>query len=362
MCAIFEMLSLVSLRRSQYTSFTSTHYIRILLLSLTFCYYRILHFSSLAVPPLITPSTMPRAGLKNQMLPQSMSTNGIAASKPSSKTNRSNTGVVAKSSKKPSPSEVLNQFSPTLLPEKVLAGSESIQHRFNESLSIGTKMDFTLLSYDNCLVWLKFFSDTVVKLNNECTLLRGQLDQYRDRASSDIEHQAKLDFVGKVIPAIKTAMFPIFVRLIFPSQLEVTSSRDRRALLSFGLSEKCDLATLVFDTAVFFKNRSPEGNASKPVKMSEDPFPPLSLKSPSASLHPFDTPEIREQLWFELGVGTFAVKQLNAARNTYTNLIREVVSKYFEVPMLSNVHFLFCNLTLCSIARNLFLQKICSSG
>jgi hypothetical protein len=284
---------------------------------------------------------MPRAGLKNhQKLPQSMSTNGIAASKPSSKTNRSNTGVVAKPSK-PSPSEVLNQFSPTLLPEKVLAGSESIQHRFNESLSIGTKMDFRLLSYDNCLVWLKFFSDTIVKLNNECTLLRGQLDQYRDRASSDVEHQAKLDFVGKVIPAIKTAMFPIFVRLILPSQLEVTSSRDRRALLSFGLSEKCDLAMLVFNTAVFFKNRSPEGNASKPVNMSEDPFPPLSLKSPSASLHPFDTPEIREQLWFELGVGTFAVKQLNAARNTYTNLIREVVSKYFEVPMLSNIHFLF---------------------
>jgi hypothetical protein len=121
-------------------------------------------------------------------------------------------------------------------------------------------------------------------------------------------------------------MFPIFVRLIFPSQLEVTSSRDRRALLSFGLSEKCDLATLVFDTAIF-KNHSREGNASKPVNMSEDQSPPLSLKSPSASLHPFDTPEIREQLWFELGVGTFAIKQLNAARNTYTNLIREVVSK-----------------------------------
>jgi hypothetical protein len=107
-----------------------------------------------------------------QTLRQSTSTNGIvAASKPSSKTNRSNTGVVAKSSEKPSPSVFLNQFSPTLLPEKELAGSESIQHRFNESLSIGTKMDFTLLSHDNCLVWLKFFSDTVVKLNNECTLL-----------------------------------------------------------------------------------------------------------------------------------------------------------------------------------------------
>jgi hypothetical protein len=282
-------------------------------------------------------------------------------SKPCSNTS-SNTGVVAPSSKKPSPAEALNAFSPTLLPEKGLVVSESIQHRFNESVSIGTKMDVTLLTYENCLVWLKFFSDTVIKLNTECNMLRGQLDQYRDRASSETVHQAKVDFVRKVTPAIKTAMFPIFLRLIFPSKLEVTSSRDRRALLSFGLSEKCDLATLVFDTAVFKK--SFDGNSSKGVNMIEDLSSPLSSKSPSVSVHSFDTPEMREQLWFELGVGTFAVKQFNASRNTYTNLIREVVSKYFDdypfMPMLPNITF--CNLTLYSIACNLLLQKISSSG
>jgi hypothetical protein len=81
-------------------------------------------------------------------------------------------------------------------------------------------------------------------------------------------HRAKFNFVRKVTPAIKSATFPIFLHLISPSKWEVTSSRDRRALLSFSLLEKCDLAALVFDTAVFKK--SFEGNSSKAVNMIED--------------------------------------------------------------------------------------------
>jgi hypothetical protein len=169
-------------------------------------------------------------------------------------------------------------------------------------------MDITLLSEDNRLVWLKFFADTVEKLNSECTLLRGQLDEYQNRAASDIEFQAKEEFVKKVVPAIKGGMFQIFLRLIFPSTVEVTSSRDRRALVSFGLTEKCDFATLVFDT--IFK--SVEGTSSKPVYISENLSPPFTSISSSVTGYAFDTPEMREQLWFQFGVGTFAVKTFNS--------------------------------------------------
>ena len=37
---------------------------------------------------------------------------------------------------------------------------------------------------------------------------------------------------------------------------------------------------------------------------------------------------MREELWFDFGIRTFSIKSLNASRNTYTNMIREVVSKF----------------------------------
>ena len=111
-------------------------------------------------------------------------------------------------------------------------------------------MDFTVLTKEKCIEWLKFFSDTIVKLSNEVRVLRGQLDQYSERALVDSENQAKVNFTSKVSSAIKSGMFKIFTHLIFPSTVEVTSSRDSRALLSFGLTDKCTLASLVFD-AIF---------------------------------------------------------------------------------------------------------------
>jgi hypothetical protein len=77
--------------------------------------------------------------------------------------------------------DTMNRFTPTLLWEERVTASELIQERFNESLSIGTRMDVTLLPEENCLVWLKISCGTIVKLK----------DQYRDRASSAIEYWRK---------------------------------------------------------------------------------------------------------------------------------------------------------------------------
>jgi hypothetical protein len=96
----------------------------------------------------------------------------------------------------------------------------------------GTSINFSLLSGANRLKWLKFFSQTVIQLNRECKLLQGQLDKYRTTTATNVNSEAKVNFVDSISPTIKNAMFGIFIRLIFASQVEVTTSKDRRALVS----------------------------------------------------------------------------------------------------------------------------------
>jgi hypothetical protein len=265
---------------------------------------------------------------------------------------------VSQSTKKSVLVDSLNGFTPTLLPHPRSIASDSVLQAFNDSVSKGTKMDFTVLTEEKRIEWLKFFSDTVVKLSNEVRVLRGQLDQYSERALVDSENQAKVNFTSKVSSAIKSGMFKIFTRLIFPSTVEVTSSRDRRALLSFGLTDKCALATLVFD-AIF---SSSQGTVSMPITVVDDISSPPSLTTVSSSKqHPFDTPSLRAQLWFDYGLGTFSVKTINATRNTYTNLIRDVVSKFLFFFPLTLLFYLF--ISLCFFfSCNPTQQKTCSRG
>jgi hypothetical protein len=198
--------------------------------------------------------------------------------------------------------------------------------------------------------WLKFFSDTVVnKLSNEVHVLRGQLDQYSERALVDSENQAKVNFTSKVSSAIKSGMFKIFTHLIFPSTVEVTSSRDRHALLSFSLMDKCGLATLVFD-AIF---SSSQGTVSMPITIVDDISSPPSLTTVSLNKqHPFDTLSLRAQLWFDYGLGTFSVKTFNATRNTYMNLICDVVS-FCSFSLFTLLFYLFISLCFCFLVIQL---------
>ena len=112
-------------------------------------------------------------------------------------------------------------FAPTHLPQGNVTVPQLTRERFKESLSIGTHMDFTRLSEENRLVWLKFFADMVLHLNRECELLQGQLNEYRERATIDLEHDQKVAFVAKVSPTIKNTMFQIFVHLISPVRLRL---------------------------------------------------------------------------------------------------------------------------------------------
>ncbi len=173
-------------------------------------------------------------------------------------------------------------------------------------------------------MWNRFLADTVGRYNGELRALQGQLDQYRQVASSDLDKKKKLDFLNTSAPVIKKKIFHIFLRLIFPSQLEVTSTTDR-SLAGFGLTANSPLAQLCFQDILF----NMKGTAKDPVNLSDD----ASVASSSASTptpiarHPYDNPETRRQLWFEFGLGRMCVKAMNVARNTHTNVLRECVRK-----------------------------------
>ena len=85
-------------------------------------------------------------------------------------------------------------------------------------------MDFLLVSEENRLSWLKFFANTVLYLNRECNSLKAQLNEYHETTTTGLQLQEKAEFVKLVRPMIKNAMFPIFLRLIFPSTQPIASN------------------------------------------------------------------------------------------------------------------------------------------
>jgi hypothetical protein len=202
-----------------------------------------------------------------------------------------------------------------------------ILKRFNDSLTVGSRMDFMHASDESRLTWLKFFSKTALHLNRECELLKSQLNEYHETTKAGINHQEKADFVKLVTPVIKNGMFPIFLRLIFPSTLEVTTTKDRHSLMTFGLTDKCGLATLVFET--IFK--SFQGTASKPILFAGDEA--ANIGTTISEPHEMDTDEQREVLWFDFGLGQLAIKALNSSRKKNSNK-KKIRTLCWEIQIL----------------------------
>jgi hypothetical protein len=119
----------------------------------------------------------------------------------------------------------------------------------------------------------------------------------------------------KCSPLIKKRSHGLFVKLAFPSMIEVTTTNGR-ALLMFGLTSTSPLARMVFDKFVF----KPQGSSSADPISPED----NSLLSPH---HEYDTLNIRDDLWVNHGIDTFTIKEIGCTRNTVTNICRDVVRK-----------------------------------
>jgi hypothetical protein len=122
-------------------------------------------------------------------------------------------------------------------------------------------------------------------------------------------------FANEMLPFIKKRSHDLFVKLAFPSMIEVTTTNGN-ALSAFGLISTSPLARMVFDEFVF----KPQGSSSADPISPED----NSLLTPH---HEYDTPDIRDDLSVNHGIGTFSIKEIGCTRNTVTNICRDVVRK-----------------------------------
>lgn len=206
-------------------------------------------------------------------------------------------------------------FIPTCLPDEVIGGNipDEIMAAHKQSVIFGNTIDFTVASDKTRLNWLKFYSKSTVRLLDLCSSLHGRVAQYRTDSVAKIVDTEKVKFYNESLPSIKNAMFGMFIRLIFASSKEVTSSRGKVALIKVGLTEKCGLANLVFKE-VFYKQTIDD----------------------EQKIHKFDNAEDRHSFWFEShglddkhhgGFGYYALKHFNKIRNTYTSQLREVTRK-----------------------------------
>jgi hypothetical protein len=118
-----------------------------------------------------------------------------------------------------------------------------------------------------------------------------------------------------MLPLIKKRSHNLFVKLAFPSMIEVTTTNGN-ALSTFGLTSTSPPARMVFDEFVF----KPQGSGfANPISPEDN-----SLLTPR---HEYDTPNIRDDLRVNHGIGTFTVKEIGRTRNTITNICRDVVRK-----------------------------------
>jgi hypothetical protein len=114
-----------------------------------------------------------------------------------------------------------------------------------------------------------------------------------------------------MLPLIKKRSHNLFVKLAFPSMIEVTTTNGK-AISTFGLTSTSPLARMVFDEFVF----KPQGSSSANPISPED----NSLLTPR---HEYDTPNIRDDLWVNHGIGTFTIKEISRTHNTVSNVVRK---------------------------------------
>ena len=178
-----------------------------------------------------------------------------------------------------------------------------------------SETNFSTLSKDKSIEWNVALSESCRRLSEEYSLLKKHLSSFKSSALGMNITTHTQAFANKMLPFIKKRSHNLFVMLAFPSMIEVTTTNGN-ALSTFGLTSTYPLARMVFDKFVF----KPQGSSSA------DPISPddNSLLTPR---HEYDTPDIREDLWVNHGIGTFTVKEIGRTRNTVTNICRDVVRK-----------------------------------
>jgi hypothetical protein len=205
-------------------------------------------------------------------------------------------------------------FVPTSLPPGKGVVSRELQVSFRETLDVMAKVDFSSLSPEKSLEWNITLSKSCLRFSEEITQLQHQLISLQDTSNKNAETRKRDAFAKFMYPLIKKHCHKVFTRMVFPSKLEVTTTMGA-ALCGFGLTSTCALANYIFDEIVFKQH----GTSASDIICIDD--------QSSHGRHPYDTPQIRNDLWVTYGIGSISVKEVGRIRNTITNICRDATSK-----------------------------------
>ena len=176
------------------------------------------------------------------------------------------------------------------------------------------KLDFSSLSPDKSIQWNITLSKTCLRFSKEMAQLQHQLFSLQDTNNKNAETCKRDAFAKFMYPLIKKHCHKAFTRMVFPSKLEVTTTMGT-ALCGFGLTSTCALANYIFDEIVFKQH----GPSARNIICVDD--------QSSHGRHPYNTPQIRNDLWVTYGIGSVSVKEVGRIRNTITNICRDATSK-----------------------------------
>jgi ubiquitin len=213
-----------------------------------------------------------------------------------------------------SPPDV-SDFVPTALPTGPGTISSDALASFQATLDITSTINFTTLSNDKSIEWNVCLSKSCRRLSDEYSILQKHIFSLKSSSVEMNKTTQRQSFANEMLPLIKKRSHDLFLKLAFPSMIEVTTTNGK-ALSTFGLTSTSPLARMVFDEFVF----KPQGSSLA------DPISPEDTSFPTPRHH-YDTPDIRDDLWVNHGIGTFSVKELGRVRNTFTNICRDVLRK-----------------------------------
>jgi len=229
-------------------------------------------------------------------------------------------------------------FVPTSLPTgKGVIVSKEIQVSFMETLDVMANVDFSSLSHDKSIEWNISLSKSCLRFYEEMTRLQHQVSSLQDTTNKKAETHKRDVFAKDAYPLIKKHCHKVFTRMVFPSKLEVTTTMGT-TLCGFGLTSTCALANYIFDEIVFKHH----GTSAHDIICVDD--------QSAHCRHEYDTPQIRNDLWVNYGIGSVSVKEVGRIRNTITNICRDATSK----SCLSTVTPYSHRTNICS-SHNLFL-------
>jgi hypothetical protein len=240
----------------------------------------------------------------------------------------------------------VSDFVPTSLPSGHGTIPIDVKVSFQATLDIMSNINFSTLSKDKSIEWNVALSQSCRRLSEEYSLLKKHFSSFKSSALETNITTHRQAYAKEMLPLIKKRSHDLFIKLAFPSMIEVTTTNGK-ALSMFGLTSTSPLARMVFDEFVF----KPQGSSSA------DPISPEDNSSLTPR-HEYDTPDIRDDLWVNHGIGTYTVKEIGRSRNTVTNICRDVVRKLLSRPSPAIAHAFIC----CIPFSHFFSRRHFSGG